>query len=162
MRLAKIRVALFLGVSPVVGTWAAEETPSVPTYTNDDLRRVSPRRGETGVLSKPAVPPGAGGVTPAARRPRGEDYWRGEAERLHDRLRSLRQRSDDLRLLIEQRERQQRRQSATTRRSPTAAAPDSTEVLRRRLGSLEEEIRDRESRFEERARREGALPGWLR
>jgi len=161
VRLAKIRAALFLAVSPIVGTWAAEETPSVPTYTNDDLRRVSPRRGETGVLSKPAVPPGAGNATPAARRPRGEDYWRAEAERLHDRLRSLRQRSDDLRLLIEQRERQQRRQQATARRSPTAA-PDSTEVLRRRLLSLEAEIRDRESRFEERARREGALPGWLR
>jgi hypothetical protein len=34
--------------------------------------------------------------------------------------------------------------------------------MSRRLRRYEERIRDLEDRFEERARREGALPGWLR
>jgi len=34
--------------------------------------------------------------------------------------------------------------------------------LERRLRAIEERIREAESRFEDRARRERALPGWLR
>jgi hypothetical protein len=34
--------------------------------------------------------------------------------------------------------------------------------MRERLRMIEDQIRAREARFEERARREGALPGWLR
>jgi hypothetical protein len=34
--------------------------------------------------------------------------------------------------------------------------------MRRQLAAMEARVRDEETRFEERARREGALPGWLR
>jgi hypothetical protein len=155
----------------LVLTAVADEPDRTPTYTNDDLHRVSSRRGETGVLSRPSQPDGArkDGASRTERaasakhsRDDEETYWRGEAERLHDRVRSLRQRADELRLRIQQQERQQRRGNASARRSPSSSRSDPAEALRQRLQSIEDEIGDREARFEERARRAGALPGWLR
>jgi hypothetical protein len=135
------------------------------TYTDDDLRRVSSRRAETGVESEPASPsvPRAGAPhgKPEERK-RGEDYWRAEAERFGERIRSLRLRAAELRVQIEQQERRQRERSATARRRATTTAVDATTGLKQRLYAVETEIREREAQFEERARREGALPGWLR
>jgi septal ring factor EnvC (AmiA/AmiB activator) len=145
---------------------SASGEASQPTYTNDDLRRVSSRRAETGVLSEPASSSadsrsiGAPRREPEERR-RGEDYWRAEAERVGDRIRGLRQRADELRVQLEQQQRRQRETNATARRKPTATV-DTTPGLRQRLEAIEAEIREREAQFEERARREGALPGWLR
>ena len=125
----------------------------VPLYTNEDLQRVSPYRDQTGVNSKPVAT--AGGDLPASpRRVRGEEYWRREAERLRDRLRPLRERAAELRLRIEERRRQPPRRGM-------AGNPQRV-TLERRLHLLEERIRETESRFEDRARRERALPGWLR
>jgi len=155
----------------LVLTVGADEPDRTPTYTNDDLRRVSSRRGETGVLSRPSPPDGArkDGASRTDRpasaprlRDDDETYWRSEAERLHDRIRGLRQRADELRLRIQQQERQQRRGNANARPSPSSSRPDPADALRQRLQSIEDEICDREARLEERARRAGALPGWLR
>ena len=140
------------------GLPAASQHPGpTPTYTNEDLERVAPLRGETGVLSTPA----ARDAAPARSepKPRGEAYWRREAERLRGRLRPLRRRADELRLrLQEARDADWRRrpgQDHGSRRSPAAG-------LARRLELLEAEISEREDELQQRARREGALPGWLR
>ena len=75
---------------------------------------------------------------------------------MRDRLRPLQERAAELRLRIEERRRRppRRRENVT---------PDAQiAVLERRLRRLEDRIRETESRFEDRARRERALPGWLR
>jgi TolA-binding protein len=145
---------------------ASAETNKPRTYTDDDLHRVSSRHAETGVLSEPAAPsagsrPGGARNREPDERKRGEDYWRAEAERLADRIRALRQRADELRVQLEQQQRRQRETNAIARRRPTTTV-DTTAGVRQRIEAIEAEIRDREDRFEERARREGALPGWLR
>jgi phosphoglycerate-specific signal transduction histidine kinase len=126
--------------------------PSVPTYTNEDLRRVAPARGETGVLSVPATPPAARAPEPAPRG-HGEEYWRRQSQRLRDRLDPLRERADELRARIEER-----------RRLPGVRpyTDERIQAWQRRLDALQARIGELESRFEERARRDGALPGWLR
>lgn len=133
---------------------AEEKRREVPAYTNEDLLRVSPYRDQTGVASTPAVAPSA--VEPGdpwpERQGRGEGYWRREAERFEARLRPLRSRAAELRRKIEERS----RKVARTLTDPLLLA------LQRSLEDVEAQIRDGESRFEERARREGALPGWLR
>ena len=50
--------ALWAGLAAGAGSEDTDKKP-VPLYTNDDLRRVSPHRDETGVNSRPAaaVPP---------------------------------------------------------------------------------------------------------
>jgi len=148
-------------------------------YTNDDLDRLSPLRGETGVLStaparlSPAAPDGGSGAQPRsggsprgpsagihfrreppdARPARGEEYWRREAERLRDRLEPLRERARELALRLEERRRTPGVRPFTDAR---------VEALRRRVDGVEARIRELESSFEDRARRAGALPGWLR
>src|SRR5262245_29053414 len=88
----------------------------VPSYDNDDLRRVSPRRGETGVTSEPAVTSAVPReVAPA--RVHGEEYWRAEAEKLREQLARLRQQAAVLRLRIES---ASSREAAKKRRGPDA------------------------------------------
>lgn len=136
-----------------VAAGAAEKRPA-PVYTNDDLERVSPLRGQTGVQSAPSggePAPAAPASTPAPGR--GEEYWRREARRLRERLDPLRRKSDDLRARIEER---RRRPGVRPYTDPQVEADV------RRLRTLEERARELESEFEDRARRERALPGWLR
>ena len=130
-----------------------EKARPVPVYTNDDLERLSPLRGQTGVLSTPGDrPPAEPG--PAERpRGRGEEYWRREARRLREKLDPLRQRADDLRVRIAER---RRKPGVRPYTDPQVQADE------RRLAALESRMRGLESDFEDRARREGALPGWLR
>jgi hypothetical protein len=133
------------------------EKPPVPTYTNADLDRIAPYRGDTGVLSRPASTP----ASEPASRPSGprhdETYWRQEADHLHDQIRALHQRADEIRIRLASPPRQ-----AQGRKGAASATTDPGPALKARLAAIESEIRDREDRFEERARREGALPGWLR
>jgi hypothetical protein len=135
-----------------VAAGAAEKRP-VPVYTNDDLERVSPLRGQTGVQSAPAGEPAPAAPSSPPAPGRGEEYWRREARRLRERLDPLRRKSDDLRTRIEQR-----------RRMPGVRpyTDPQVEADERRLRSLQERVRELESEFEDRARRERALPGWLR
>lgn len=129
-----------------------EAKKPVPLYTNEDLERVAPFRDQTGVTSRPAVqsaPP------PSEARPRakGEDHWRRAAERLQDRVEPLRERAEELRLKIQERQRKP---------GVLPYSDRQIQAWQRRLQRIESRIRLWESRLEERARREGALPGWLR
>jgi hypothetical protein len=132
---------------------AGERRAPRRVYTNEDLARVSGRRGETGVESRPAAAPPP--ESPAAGRAegRGESYWRGEAARVRQRVEPWRDAAADLRAEI------------AVRQAAPGVRPYSDPRVRawqRRLEALEARIRDAEDRFEERARRAGALPGWLR
>lgn len=132
--------------------FAAENKKAAPLYTNEDLARVSPLRDQTGAFSTPPAAPEAPPVR-GRERAAGESYWRREAERLRQKLEPLRQNAEELRSRMEERERRSGVRSAT---DPHLRAWD------RRLRLLDQRIRDLEERFEDRARREGALPGWLR
>ena len=157
----------------LAGLWLAwpagsEEKKPARVYTNEDLDAVRPYRDETGVASKPAVPESERAGTPrqelggdgaAAGRKRrsaerdAEERWRSAAERLREKLQSARDRADDLRRKIEER-----------RRQPGVLPYSDPQIVaaQRRLEVLERRIRDAESSFEDRARRNGALPGWIR
>ena len=157
---------LMAGLSPA---WPAgsEEKKEVRVYTNTDLDAVRPYRDETGVASKPAVPEkeragtsrqGLGGDGAAAGRKRrsaegDEETWRRAAERLREKLQGPRDKADDLRRQIEER-----------RRQPGVLPYSDPQIVaaQRRLELIERRIREAESNFEDRARRNGALPGWIR
>jgi hypothetical protein len=152
-----------LGLLLLAGTAGVpQEKKPVPLYTNEDLERVSPRRGETGVDSHlDAAPPPASGARERddAAAPDG----RGE------RLRPRHARIEALRARIAEREAHpglRRSRRAGRAGSPAHADASSREsqlsAWRGQLAALEREVRETEDRFEERARRAGALPGWLR
>jgi hypothetical protein len=167
MRIVSLVLGGSLALSPAAGAG-----DSGPTYTNDDLDRLASRRAETGVASVPAF--ASREERPTLGASHDEAYWRREAERLREQIRPLRQRALGLQLRID-RPRQEARGAKTNappaarnrQRRPSTpgtarAESDRTAALRDQLRALEDQIRDREARFEERARREGALPGWLR
>jgi hypothetical protein len=133
----------------------ADDKPAPRVYTNADLARVAPFRGETGVLSRPAAAPGGAPREREARRPtgKGPDYWQREADKVRERVRPLQKRIASLRREIDARW-----------RLPGVAPTTDPQLLewRRELRESEAEIRELEGRLEERARRDGALPGWLR
>jgi predicted RNase H-like nuclease (RuvC/YqgF family) len=143
----------------------SEEKKPARVYTNEDLERVAPFRDQTGVTSTPAAPPagatkegrssdlGRDGARAGKERRSAEEYWRREAQKLRDRLQRPRDQVEELRLKIEQR----RRQPGV----PPYSDP-SVRTYQRRLEVLEQRIRDAEAALEDRARRQGAMPGWLR
>src|SRR5687767_12423940 len=99
--------SLFRGVAAVCLLAAAagangEKRPPARVYTEEDLARVSSRRGETGVESQPAVAPPPETTSNAAREAggRGESYWRAEAARVRQRVDPWRDDADDLRAEI--------------------------------------------------------------
>jgi hypothetical protein len=140
---------------------AGDEKPAVRAYTNDDLARYERLRTE-----EPAEVPAAE-ERPArgprsAREPqhaqdrspaRGEAYWRREAERTAEQVRRLREQSD----AVAEKLRDLRREPGILPYSDPRLV--RLEALRR---ALDERVREAELRLEERARRAGALPGWLR
>ena len=156
----------WLVLATLVAVSAAAESPApTPTYTNEDLERVHPRREQTGVESQAAsATPAEAAPRPA---PRGKDrrlapiegreeaYWRREAQRHRHALAKLERRAATLREKIEQVE-QQRGQIFRRRAVP------SSDSARRQLAEVMAQIAELGSEFEERARRAGALPGWLR
>ena len=149
-------MCLWAGLGCPSGLWAEEGRPT-PTYTNEDLERMAPLRGQTGVLSKPASrEPSRAAAEPADK---AEAYWRKEAERLRARLRPLKRRADELRLRLKEARAEPGKKKPHGGRG---SGGGSAEALSQRLESLEAEIREREDELQERARRERALPGWLR
>ena len=132
----------------------ADGRPPARVYTNDDLARVSGRRAETGVDSRPAPTVPVAAPRPAEARPgEGEAHWRAEAARLRQRVEPWREAAADLRVEI------------AARQAEPGVRPytdPKVRALQRRLEMLESRIKDAEDRLEERARRAGALPGWLR
>jgi hypothetical protein len=158
------------------------ETVAVPkkpvrVYTNEDLERVHPFAAQTGGSSEPAVLPDAGEADrsetrsrrsrrrgAAARsdepepRGRGEVWWRDEAARVRERVRALEERAAALKAKIRERS----RQSPVYGRKGSSAPPSGLESQQAELAALERRIRSTLDDLEERARRDGALPGWLR
>jgi hypothetical protein len=152
---------------------AAEPTQrrAIPLYTEEDLRRVHPRRGETGVLSVPAVVPGpTHAASPASsRHSRGgtdetapENYWRRESLRHRQKIARLKRTATSLRRQIDERQHEREREREFGSRRRGAASVASVAPLAGRLADVEAEIQAAEAEFEERSRRAGALPGWLR
>jgi hypothetical protein len=163
MRALCLVVAIAVAAAPPA---RAEERPkpaagSVPTYTNEDLDRVRPYRDQTGVASRPAVPSGAGGRSAApAAPPRGEAAWRKEAARVRAQVAAL---EEQARRLREQAEREQERRGRPGNgRSDARARWARDDARERRLREVEARARSLQADLEDRARQEGALPGWLR
>ncbi len=172
------RLALILTALCAAATTAASGAGRpVATYTNDDLERVRPLRGETGVTSQPAFarptePCRPGGArrgrsrravadeqcvaeseTPARGAAHDETYWRREAERVRTRARAWLDQVDDLESKIAAR---RRLPGVPPYSDPQIVAwQRRADLLRERAGSLQNEL-------DERAHRERALPGWLR
>ncbi len=155
-------------VCAAVSVLGDDEKKPVRTYTNEDLERVAPYRGETGALSLPGPQPRERSDAELPRKDplhRGDEaYWRTQAQRLNDRLAELRRRADDLRGRIEDAKRRQAASRSAAKGSSRTSAreTDATAALARRLRALEAEIAERQNAFDERAHRAGALPGWLR
>jgi hypothetical protein len=131
-------------------------------YTNDDLERYAHLRTEepgdvpdepTAVRPRPRAGARASAAPAAAAATRGEAYWRREAERTTETVRRLREQAADLAEKV-----------ADLRREPGVMPYSDPRIVRleTRRRAIEERAREAESRLEERARRAGALPGWLR
>jgi len=173
MTLRTTVLPLGFGLSAVlcVSTATADEDPPpaarppVRVYTNEDLERVRPFRDETGIRSVPAVAPEEGSDPAPAEKPRGrgEEHWRREAARVRERIRALKAQASELRSSIAEQADEAAHVLSGRRRSPASLSGNgSTSRLQARLASLERRIREMEEDLADRARRDGALPGWLR
>src|SRR5262245_13131006 len=161
-------LALGLSLAPALPfvLLAAEEKPTprrpkARIYTNDDLDRVQPFAAETGGSSVPAVPAEEARPARAAesgRKGRGEAHWRAEAARVRERLRELEERAAGLRSQIAERS----SQSEVFGRRRSSSDKTSVVRLQASLAAIERRARQTQEDLEERARRDGALPGWLR
>jgi hypothetical protein len=173
---------LILAAALAAASSATPQSPcalSTPTaqraFTNADLERMSACRYQTGVQSEagvhdrkePAQPPAGIATRPkkgespriAAVSPTRDDSteadWRAQWRSVDHKVRKLRREALDLRReALEKPVEIKKRQPATGRRSSA--------WLMHKAETLEEEARDLEDDFQSRARREGALPGWLR
>lgn len=136
------------------------EKKPVPVYTNDDLDRVAPFRDETGVnssgASRPRTPSPARGADEGAAK--SEAYWRREAAKLRARQQRTRDRVANLRSRVATVEAQSGPRSGEARARGTALV----EMWRGHIATLEARLREEDGEFADRARRAGALPGWLR
>jgi hypothetical protein len=130
-------------------------------YTNADLDRVHPFAGQTGGSSTPAPAPDEPRAAEPERGPRGrgERYWRDEAARVRERVRSFEERAAALRARIAERSRET---PVYGRGGGSASKSGGVASLQASLAALERRIRSTQNDLEERARRDGALPGWLR
>lgn len=132
-------------------------------FTNADLERMAPCRYQTGALSrvgngtgeKPEQPGGQPrmGARGRARPDDPEADWRAQWRSVDQKARKLRGQARELRQEAEEAPRHPKK-PILGRRSPS--------LLLTRAKALEAEARELEEEFNERARREGALPGWLR
>lgn len=136
-------------------------------FTNADLERMAACRYQTGVQSKVgAAPPvelrrsrpAQRGVTLASHSPGREAdafeaNWRAQWRSVDQRVRRLRREAHELRQEAGEAPRDPKKKPSGRR---------SAALLIGRAQSLEAEAKELEDEFQERARREGALPGWLR
>jgi hypothetical protein len=138
--------------------------PAPRVYTNEDLDRVHRFRDQTGVHSVPAAAPEES-PAPASReepaRGKGEDHWRREAARVRERARALEAQAAGVRAQIAESAAEASR-LLTRRRRSSRSGSGSEATLRAKLEALERRMRQSEEDLLDRARRDGALPGWLR
>ncbi|HEY7921541.1 MAG TPA: hypothetical protein VII62_00080 [Vicinamibacteria bacterium] len=164
LRAQALGLSLLLVVPPAL--LAADEKPRPPrpparVYTNEDLDRVHPFAAETGGSSVPAVAadePSRARPAASHRKGKGEEHWRAEAARVRERLRALEERAAELRSQIAERG----SQSEVFGRRHSSAGKTSVAALQASLAAVERRARLTQEDLEERARRDGALPGWLR
>jgi hypothetical protein len=146
-----------VGIALVSGAAAEEGKKPSRVYTNEDLDRLAPFRGQTGVLNEPAAETPRAPATDAGP---DEAYWRREAARVRDRVSALRARADDIRREV--REAREAAQSEPwTSRGPRRTAP-KTAPREAELAAIEKRISALEIDLADRARAARALPGWLR
>ncbi|MBX7184989.1 MAG: hypothetical protein K1Y01_07575 [Vicinamibacteria bacterium] len=131
-------------------------------FTNADLERMAACRYQTGAQSevggREPEPTGRPARRSRAASPPGqadslEADWRARWRSVDQKARRLRQEARELRREAGQAPRDPKKQP-TGRRSPS--------LLIGRAEALEAEARELEDEFQALARREGALPGWLR
>lgn len=137
--------------------------PGPRVFTNADLDRMAPCRYQTGAESEVGSgPPGKSAPAPRTRNsgsgaaPQAESIeadWRARWRSVDQRAQKLRREARELRQEAGQAPRDTKK-PPTGRRSPS--------LLISRARSLEAEAKELEDEFQDRARREGALPGWLR
>lgn len=157
--------ALALAGLPALGEEGKPARKAVRVYTEEDLERVAPLRGQTGVLSRPGTPPAreatkGEAADRTAATTKGEDYWRGEASRVRTQVRALEEQASRLR---EQAAREAERPSTGKgRRGRGREAWAAEDARARRLRDLEDRARGLQSDLEDRARLKGVPPGWLR
>ncbi len=167
MTLLKLSIAaLALAAAPQPPDCSLPQAPrSEPrVFTNADLERMSACRYQTGAQSqigsgahesaarparRPKEPVASAGIDSGAL----EADWRARWRSVDQKARKLRQEARELRQEAGETPRDSKKPT-TGRRSPS--------LLISRARSLEAEARELEDEFAERARREGALPGWLR
>ena len=132
-------------------------------FTNADLERMAACRYQTGAQSEVGTDPAerssrsprSGAKVSAPEHAGGsaiEADWRAQWRSIDQKTRRLRREARELRQEAGEAPKGPKKPSG--RRSPS--------LLISRAGSLEAEAKDLEDEFQERARREGALPGWLR
>ncbi len=144
----------------------SDHPPERRVFTNDDLDRMKPCRYQTGALSDVGTPPtdrppapkgraGRKGATPdpGLATATAEADWRAQWRSVDQKARRLRQEAHQLRQEASEASRDPKKRP-TGRRSPS--------LLTTRAAALEAEARELQDDFQERARRAGALPGWLR
>ena len=133
-------------------------------FTNADLELMAACRYQTGAQSevgtaptataqKPQRRPAAGAVIAPRRTDAAEADWRAQWRSVDQKARRLRREARELRQEAGEAPRDPKKRP-TGRRSPS--------LLIARALALESEAGDLEADFQEGARREGALPGWLR
>ena len=133
-------------------------------FTNADLDLMASCRYETGALSEPASgptgarPPKGRGLTRASALSQAgqgdlEAEWHARWRAIDQKIRRLRREAQELRQEAAEAARDVKKRPAG-RRSPS--------LLINRARALEAEAKELEDEFQARARREGALPGWLR
>jgi len=139
----------------------APPRPKARVYTNEDLDRVHPFAAQTGGSSVAAVEADAkpARAVPPGHKGKGEEHWRGEAARVREKLRALEERAAELRSRIAERSSQS---EVFGRRRSSGSSKASVTSLQASLAAVEHRMRLTQEDLEERARRDGALPGWLR
>lgn len=129
-------------------------------FTNADLERMAACRYQTGAASRPGDH--AGGADSPRRVPKAatasardavERDWRARWRSVDQKTRRLRQDARELRQEAAEAPPDPKKRPVS-RRSPS--------LLIAKAESLESEAKELETAFAETARREGALPGWLR
>ena len=139
--LATLASAAAPDCSPIKGPLAGK------VFTNADLDRMAACRRQAEAEAEKA--PAAGTTS----RDNAEADWRAQWRSIDQKARHLRREARELRQEAEQAPRDPKKKP-TGRRAPS--------ILVSRAESLEAEARELEDEFQARARREGALPGWLR
>ena len=137
-------------------------------FTNADLERMAACRYQTGVQSEATATPGSS-ARPGRREAHGgsessrdgsalERDWRARWRSVDQHARRLRREARELRL-------EAAAAGAIARKDPGKRGTTgrrSNDILLDRAAHLESEAKRMEDEFQEEARREGALPGWLR